>query len=132
MNTIDTIKNFIPSTWNFNRIIDDRLTGQSLLANGVLDLTQNQWQENGTMDGNPFFQVYAIAYQKELCVSFSDGREFYRIDSPIGTYEISHLCGEDLYTGLWVGNDRCINLQWDVKGKRKDYTMRTTYQRVLP
>ncbi len=124
--------NFLHTQWSFVRTIEDLFYHTTMVAQGTLSITDSTWREDGMMQNttglNPFYQEYGLSYDKYgLHITFNDGREFYSISSPVGTHNIEHLCGDDLYSGTWSGTSTTISLEWFVKGPKKNYTIQSQY-----
>ena len=116
-------------TWKFTRHIVDNMAGVKRNATGELTITENEWNETGEMDGGDFFQSYKLNMENNFTVSFNDGRLFYELENINEKQTISHLCGDDLYEGIWELNNNNLFIQWIVKGKTKDYIMKTEYKK---
>ncbi len=115
-------------TWSLERTVIDRNHKKSI-AHGHMNLTKTSWVERGTMNGMSFYQIYTIDMSKRFSVMFSDGREFYTLDSIHGCFNIRHVCGKDIYIGTWCYSNDTIMLQWVVTGLHKNYTMHSSYKR---
>lgn len=129
---------FLIGTWQFNRHITDRKANTTRTATGQLVVTANTWAESGVMDGVDFTQNYGVAFGgynrgqdgQGLTVTFPDGRVFYELANINQNNTIAHLCGGDMYDGLWqYGGNAQFTLTWNVQGERKDYTMITDYSK---
>lgn len=120
-------KELLTGKWKFNRHITDNMIKADRIANGQLVITETSWNEKGEMDGQPFFQQYKIDMQDNFTVLFNDDRVFYSLIDITAKQTIEHLCGNDLYQGIWELTEDKLNLQWIVKGKTKDYIMKTQY-----
>ena len=121
---------FLMGTWQFTRHIDDKILQCPTKAEGTLTITQNTWQESGTMNGMNFCVEYALEFQESggMIVNFPDGRLFYTLTPINENASIDHLCGDDFYKGEWIyHNTHSFDLIWTVKGPRKNYRMVTQY-----
>ena len=72
-------------------------------------------------------EVLANLNPISFTVLFNDDRVFYSLTDITAKQTIEHLCGNDLYQGIWELTENKLNLQWIVKGKTKDYIMKTQY-----
>ena len=122
-------KNNLIGTWHFTRHIIDNIANVERNATGELTITENEWNEAGEMDDGDFFQSYKLNMENNFTVFFNDGRLFYELPNINEKQTISHLCGDDLYEGIWELNDNNLFLQWVVRGKTKDYIMKTEYKK---
>ena len=123
------MKNLI-GEWKFIRNINDKYANTRRRAIGTLTITNAEWLEQGTMDNQPFFQNYKLNFSDSFTVLFPDDRLFYTINNIMKSQEVYHLCGNDSYNGYWDFNTDKLQLNWTVQGKRKDYTMQTTYTKI--
>jgi hypothetical protein len=77
-------------------------------------------------------QTYAYMFPSNAAaeVYFSDGRFFYTLDLTTDHCKIRHVCGEDIYDGVFDALSETTYQQiWRVIGPRKDYTSHTTFSR---
>lgn len=59
---------------------------------------------------------------------FRDGRKFFAISKNM--QRIKHMCGEDLYEGLFIlQDDNSFEYHWIVSGPQKKYKIKTIYYR---
>ncbi len=118
-------------TYIFNRTIDDRYANTRHVASGTLHITPTTWQENGvlhSLNDSPFYQNYDLEFiDNGLCVSYANGGVFYHLPQIDGIHHITHNCGDDMYRGIWTYINKTLDLTWEVKGPRKEYTMCSTY-----
>lgn len=63
-------------------------------------------------------------------VLFEDGRFFHPLDLQSGEWQATHLCGDDVYEGAFAAlSEDTWTMTWNVKGPRKDQTLRTRFLR---
>ena len=123
-------------SWNFTRVIDDRLAGESRV-DGRLLLTEVEagrirWEESGrwhqpTGDVDVRRGLWLERVGEDgWWVRFEDGRDFH----PWSPGEsVTHPCSPDTYVGLVQGVGKRWVIRWDVTGPSKDYTMTTELSR---
>lgn len=125
--------------WRVARDIEDRLGGVPGRFEGIARFMAEPWglayAEEGELRLGGGASLRATrAYRwilgaQGVEVFFSDGRYFhgFRWDSA----GAEHLCGDDLYR-VQYGFQRWPDwtADWDVRGPRKDYRMRSTYRRT--
>jgi hypothetical protein len=123
--------------WQVARVIADRAGGPDARFDGVARFARAAWglayaEEGDLRIGGAVLRAtrdYRWVFGSDgVEVFFGDGRFFhaFRFDAA----EAEHLCGEDLYRvkygferwPLWVA-------EWDVRGPRKEYRMRSEFRR---
>jgi hypothetical protein len=73
---------------------------------------------------------YEFPHDAVAEVSFSDRRFFYTLDLTTSHCDIRHVCGEDIYSGVFEAiSETTYQQSWRVIGPRKDYTSETTFSR---
>jgi len=127
-------------TWQIERTITDRLTGQAGTFRGTAEFTQSDtgldYAEQGSMklgDGPMMTATrrYHWLFTPELVqVSFDDGRDFHTFVPNGAVAGTDHPCGDDHYK---VAYDFTAwpdwRATWTVSGPRKDYTSISQYRR---
>jgi hypothetical protein len=125
--------------WAVARDILDRTGGPTGRFTGVARFTAMPWglayAEEGELRlgggaGLRATRAYRWIFGAEgVEVFFDDGRYFhaFRWDAA----EAEHLCGDDLYRVKYGFQDwPAWTAEWNVRGPRKDYRMRSTYRRA--
>ncbi len=128
-----TLNDFL-GTWTIARQIsqsgapDAQFAGQGVWtpsSKGAL------YEERGTltMPGAQPMQAERRYVWRGLDVYFDDGRFFHTVP-PMGG-DTQHWCDPDDYRVTYTFDDwPRFSVMWQVKGPRKDYTMRSTYSRA--
>jgi len=131
---------YLTGQWQLRREITDhrqqqtgRLTGT---ARFVVSGDTLAWEESGRLimgqyDGEAW-QAYTLRPKADggAQVLFTDGRVFFDLPKGATALSISHDCAPDRYDGtLSVQDADHWQLQWRVKGPRKDYAMASYYER---
>jgi len=127
--------------WSLSRRIDDRLSGQTGVFEGTAQFTPQgdngaHYAERGMLR---LGDAPAMAAEREyfwdfrtdrIAVTFSDGREFIVFRPKGRDAEAVHLCDPDVYRVVhdFTGWPRWQAI-WTVTGPRKDYRMRSVYDR---
>lgn len=64
-------------------------------------------------------------------VAFEDGRPFHPLDLRAGRCEVEHLCGADVYRGVYEVHDvDRLTVTWRVSGPAKDDALAGEYRRL--
>ena len=128
--------------WALSRRIDDRLTGQSGVFEGMARFMADGddaaiYDENGLLrlgDATPMTAERRYLWQFAgdcVRVRHADGRDFFTF-TPWGRgAEVVHLCDADTYRVIhdFTAWPRWQAI-WTVTGPRKDYRMRSAWRRV--
>jgi hypothetical protein len=94
------------------------------------------WDERGRMRwrGNDLEARRVLELVREAGgweVRFDDGRPFHPLDLSTGSFAAVHPCGEDHYEGEYrVLGDDLFEVEWRVRGPRKDQRIHTRYRRL--
>ena len=127
--------------WQVRRMIDDHLAGQSGEFTGTAMLSPRgnglwDWSESGVIalgGGKPMSAARRYLWRAEgdrIAVLFDDGRPFHDF-APVGAPEAAHWCAPDDYRvrydfSRWPD----WQVEWVVKGPRKDYRMFSHHARA--
>ena len=125
--------------WVIARDIEDRLGGVPGRFDGVARFTVEPWglayAEGGELRLGGGAALRATRRYRWILggegvdVFYSDGRYFHAFHWEAA--EAEHLCGDDLYRVRYgFGDWPEWVAEWDVRGPRKDYRMRSTYRRA--
>lgn len=128
--------------WSLDRRIDDKLTESTGHLAGKAEFTWDGdalvYREEGALrfDGQPPFTasrtyVWSARPEGGVEIAFEDGRPFHHFTFDRGRPEATHMCDPDMYHVTydflhwpkWSGT-------WRVQGPRKNYCMRSRYQRL--
>jgi hypothetical protein len=126
--------------WVLTRRIEDRRAGQAGLFEGTARFVADG-ASGAIYDESGFLQVGSAAPLKAerrylydfaggmVTIRFANGRDFIQFN-PASTHEAVHACDPDTYRAShdfsrWPQ----WHAVWTVSGPRKDYTMRTLWQR---
>ncbi len=141
-----TVEGAVPAeafegTWQVERRIEDRQIGQTGRfvgqavfepeGSGALRYAEEGWLYLGATAPMRASRVYLWQFGAEgVAVRFADGRPFHSF-VPFGAGAgTDHPCGEDLYRVLYDFRDWPLWwTDWEVTGPRKDYAMKTRYDR---
>lgn len=126
--------------WRFERVVEDRRSGQRSEVHGSGSITresatQLRWEESGTWTraglSTPVARTHLLVRGAEgrWVVLFDDERLFHAW-SP-GT-EVVHPCGEDTYRGHYdlAGLPGSWRTRWHCTGPAKDHLLTTTWTRA--
>ena len=132
---------FFAGAWEFDRQVEDRITGQDGEAHGMAVFERLGdglvWVETGELmfGGQAFEASRRMSITPEhgrWLVRFEDGRPFHSLDLSQGRDRAEHLCVADMYTGdLWVeteGPEKRFFTSWRVEGPAKDQLIETAYK----
>jgi hypothetical protein len=122
--------------WSIERDIDD---GRGAF-DGTATFTEQpdgavRWSEDGTMRldafTGPVTRVLFLHPAAPWEVRFDDGNLFHPLDLSEGRCEVEHLCGPDVYRGLYepVSSDEFL-VRWAVTGPGRDDTIVSRYRRL--
>ena len=138
--TILTRTDFL-GTWALSRRIDDRLTGQIGVFEGMARFTPTGpteaiYDESGLLrlGDAPAMTAerrYLWRFEEDLViVRHADGRDFFQFHPAGRGVEVVHVCDPDTYR---VTHDFMVwprwQAIWSVTGPRKDYRMRSAFHR---
>ncbi len=142
---VNDLRRYLVQPWCFQRQIVHRDTGQVANMHGTVSwqapaqpdaLTTLRYCEMGVIQMAHYTgkasQTYRYAFASDSIseVYFSDGRFFYTLDLTTGHCEIRHVCGEDIYDGVFEAvSETTYQQTWRVMGPRKDYTSHTVFSR---
>lgn len=126
--------------WLLDRVIDDRLTGQKLRAEGGATLRRSEggltYDEQVTlfMPGQPPFHGTRRYLWRPgpggIAIHFEDGRFFHHLTLGQVAPGDHHDCPPDSYdAGYDFARWPLWRVRWTVKGPRKDYEMVTDFRR---
>jgi len=75
--------------------------------------------------------LYAFPEPHRAFVSFDDGRPFHELDFRADEVRVQHLCGDDVYAGIFNADSRNQwRVRWRVTGPRKDQRIASVYTRL--
>ena len=74
---------------------------------------------------------YHLNTSTSASVRFADGSLFHELEFTSGRCRVTHLCGDDLYSGLIVVRDADLLTRWRCRGPKKDYVATTRLSRQL-
>lgn len=134
---------FLAGAWRLTRLIEDRRADRRGRFAGTAYFTAAEegfvYEEKGEMRfgdwRGPAWQAYAYEFDpsapSSVKVRFLDGRLFHAFDLATGHAEFAHACAADRYVGeiTAIGAD-AFETCWNVRGPRKDQTIRTRYRRL--
>jgi Family of unknown function (DUF6314) len=136
---------FLLGSWRAERELADHLTGKTGSWHGEATFTSQPgsrelaYREDGQLSfggwqsqaGRSLSYLGRADGGADVC--FADGRPFYRLRLSGCGWQASHPCGPDNYalTGRLLADD-CYTERWLAKGPGKDYTIMTTFRRMLP
>lgn len=129
-------------SWQFRRIVDDRIRGREFYAIGTADFRsvnaqKLHWLETGFL----VVDAQAIPIRRHLLitrsedslgwsVTFMNGKSFHPLSHGALMY---HRCGSDLYRGwLSFSTSGLWSLLWHAVGPTKEFTSTTLYSRCVP
>ena len=128
--------------WTLSRRIDDRLTGQSGVFEGMARFTPDGadgaiYDESGLLrlgDAPAMMAERRYLWRfaaDEVVVRYADGRDFFRLRPAGRGAEIVHVCDLDTYRVIhdFTAWPRWQAI-WTVTGPRKDYRLRSGWRRV--
>ena len=131
---------YLTGAWQLRRTITDhrqqrtgRLTGTARFVGSGGEI---MWAESGRLvmgahDGEAW-QHYTLRRKADggAAILFPDGRAFFDLPSAQTRVSVAHECPPDRYDGtLSVQDSDHWQLQWRVRGPRKDYAMVSDYYR---
>jgi hypothetical protein len=127
---------WLAGTWSVERDID----GGRGAFTGTADFSPEpdgtlRWSEVGRlqMDGyeGAATRVLVLHPGAPWQVRFDDGRLFHELDLARGLCAVEHLCGPDVYRGIYtVAGDAEFVVRWAVAGPGRDDTIVSRYQRT--
>jgi hypothetical protein len=136
---------FLNGVWAVRRTINagapaaapsGRFTGTAWFSAGAVPRTT--WRETGTLT----LGAYTGPAQRTLLlipaaasgawrVSFEDERPFHELDLRAGRWQAEHLCGPDVYRGLYeLCDEDHLTVNWHVTGPGRDDVIATDYRRL--
>ncbi|BDZ48349.1 hypothetical protein GCM10025867_05900 [Frondihabitans sucicola] len=142
---VDFLPPDLVGRWAFERVVDDRLAGQTIGVEGAAvfsrrDDTTIDWREQGTMhlpSGDVPVTTHRVLTREGAgpwSVDFADGRGFHAWAT--GT-ELLHDCAPDLYRGRLDPEPASATagvapgawtMRWAATGPAKDYVIDTRYE----
>lgn len=139
--SVPNLKAFLCGNWEVDRIVIDRalamtggLQGQATFRHRAAGLL---YEEHGTLTFGEHHgraeQSYLYEFpegDRRASVRFRDGRAFYELDLSRGQDHVRHVCGTDVYDGVFIAlSSTAWQSEWKVSGPRKAYDLLTTYTR---
>lgn len=139
---------YFKGSWTLNRTIVDfkqnqqgTYTGQSTfkLDTSRKDLTVDTllYEESGYLEFSDYvdrsYQSYIYEFPNKTIshVRFSDGRFFYQLGNQHNPCSIRHICGKDIYKGVYIFIDsNTFHIHWFVHGPRKNLEIWTEFCRL--
>ena len=135
--------NEFEGTWEIHRDIEDRMSNQNGTLDGTATLSPggfeggmiyretgglNLGEDSDTMEAT---RIYLWnAHPSGIAVFFQDGKPFHVIEMDRSMPDAQHHCAPDMYHVVYDFNKwPNWNVQWRVRGPRKDYRMVTNYKR---
>ena len=128
--------------WALSRRIDDRLTGQTGVLEGMARFVPDGdaaaiYDESGLLrlgDATPMTAERRYLWRfaaDEVVVRYADGRDFFSFRPAGRGSEIVHVCDADTYRVIhdFTAWPRWQAI-WTVTGPRKDYRLRSAWRRV--
>ena len=126
--------------WRLERVIDDRLSGQILRADGVATLRRSEeglvYDEEVTLripGQQPMRGTRRYLWQAagpQIAIHFEDGRYFHGLTLGQAKPADHHDCPPDSYDAAYDFSAwPRWSVRWTVSGPRKSYEMRTEFSR---
>jgi uncharacterized protein DUF6314 len=130
---------YLAGTWLVSRRIRLRATGSRGCFEGTASFVWEGdrliFRESGTLKLGGYEGTASQSYSLQLMSStirvyFANGAPFHEFELSANGYDVTHHCGSDRYFGRYrlIGPDKW-SLAWHVRGRQKDYVMRTMYRR---
>lgn len=142
---VSHLRHYLEHPWRFQRQIVHHHTGQVANIKGTV-----LWKKVSKPDAVPTLlyhetgvieladytgkatqtHYYQFPSEADAEIYFNDGRLFYTLNLTTSHCEIRHLCGEDVYDGVFDAVSETTYQQiWRVTGPHKNYTSHTTFSR---
>lgn len=127
---------FLAGEWSVSRQINEDAEAFTGVARFVAEGPDLRWQETGRLrlggyagTASRAYRIVPAAAGWEVC--FDDGRPFHALDLADGRCEARHLCGPDLYRGLYLIQDPDrLTVVWRVTGPGRADTIASDYRRA--
>ncbi|MTH76381.1 DUF6314 family protein [Paracoccus aestuariivivens] len=122
-------------SWKVKRRIDDAKTGWVTRFEGLAVITQDLFHEDGFIrlqrQTLPSQRSYRLDWgNASVDVRRPSGAPFITLQTA-GVQKVQHLCGDDLYRGLFLFSDKNRWAEaWVVEGPRKKYRSFSHYWRA--
>jgi hypothetical protein len=128
---------YLPGAWSVTRVINggaDGFTGSACFepdgGGGMC------WRERGRLrlggyDGEARRTYLIVPDGDAWLVRFDDGRPFHSLQLSGGRAEAEHLCGPDVYRGVYELRDEdSFTVVWTVSGPGRADTISSVYRRA--
>lgn len=130
------LTDWLAGRWSVSRTVNGDQGQFTGIADFIPRGSRLVWHETGELrlDGHrgPARRTLTIGAAGdgwEVC--FDDGRPFHPLRLADGPCEVVHLCGEDVYAGVYeVDADAAFTVRWHVVGPGRDDTIVSRYRRA--
>jgi len=135
------LRQYLLGAWSIDRALEDRLTesdgtfaGRADFASdgeGLLYREEGRLEMAGYADDVTRTYRWSFSAPERARLWFDDGRPFHELDLTKGRADVRHLCGDDVYDGVYdVTDEDRWRLTWEIKGPRKSLKIDSRYTRI--
>ena len=140
LHKIGDLKRYFEGAWTVERTVRDRRAASDGTFRGEATFMPTReglrYDETGRLELPGYTDDVSRCYRwiiddpHRAAILFEDGRPFHALDLTNGEDRVRHLCGDDVYDGIYaVEDDGNWQLAWRIEGPRKSLLIESRYTR---